>query len=103
MRAAEVGGESVLAAGQEASGLGDAAGRNREGAVAERRTSSVGRDRERSLGALSTVVVVVVLALVILILVLVVVTAVLARLLLVVLVMGLGVVVAGLSSSARSL
>lgn len=50
---AEVGGESVLAAGQEASGLGDTAGRNREGAVAEGRTSSVSRDGERSLGALS--------------------------------------------------
>lgn len=105
---AEVGGESVLAAGQEASGLGDTAGRNREGAVAEGRTSSVSRDGERSLGALSAVVVVI-LALVILILVLIVVTVVLARVsgvsgvLLVVLVMGLGVVITRLSSSARGL
>ena len=102
--AAEVGGESVLAAGQEASGLGGATGGDGQGAVAEGRTSRVGRDGERSLGVLSTVVVV--LALVVVIPVLVVVTLIVAvvlamvsrvtRVLLV-------VVVTGLSSSGRGL
>jgi hypothetical protein len=98
--ATELGGESVLAAGQEASGLSNTAGGNRKGAIAERRTASMGGDgrgwkRGGSLLSLAIIVAV--------ILIVIIVVALVSGVLVAVLVIGLAVVATRSGASARSL